>query len=142
MTLAIVESPQVVVPAPWTDKNRDDHDETPRQIQHEHSITTSLRTLARHLNRVGGALAFCRGLAVHVCIYIMLGLLMLPFGFLYVGKDGIKDPGAIVRPETLSEKLKDQVAMAAFMALASLLLGTWKIIDVAEETPVSSETVR
>jgi len=66
--LAMVEAPEVVVPAPWTDKKDDNNEDAPRvQLNHEKSITSSLRKTVAHLYRVGGPLALCRGIAVHVC---------------------------------------------------------------------------
>jgi uncharacterized membrane protein YphA (DoxX/SURF4 family) len=68
MTLAMVEAPEVVVPAPWTDKKDDANEDAPRiQLKHERSITTSLRRTIAHLYRIGGPLALCRGIAVQVC---------------------------------------------------------------------------
>lgn len=82
-TLAFVEAPEVVVPAPWTDKKDDSSERVPRvQLNHKRSITSSLRRTVAHLYRVGGPLALCRGIAVHICTCIglfVIGMLSFPF---------------------------------------------------------------
>lgn len=76
-TLAYVEAPHVVVPAPWTSKKDDDSDEAPK-VQQERSITTSLRTTVRHLYRIGGATAYFRGLACSLCTTAVYFVLVVP----------------------------------------------------------------
>ena len=84
MTLAIVEAPEVVVPAPWTDKKDDNSEQTPHvQLNHEKSITTSLRRTVAHLYRVGGALALCRGIAAHVFSGIGMVFVAMPLFLLF-----------------------------------------------------------
>jgi hypothetical protein len=79
----MVEAPEVVVPAPWSDKKDDNNEETPRvQLNHERSITTSLRRTVSHLYRVGGPLALCRGIAVHICEntgMMLIGIVVILF---------------------------------------------------------------
>jgi len=73
MTLAMVEAPEVVVAAPWTDKKNDNNEETPRvELNHKRSTTSSLRKTVSHLYRVGGPLALCRGIALHVCFGVSI----------------------------------------------------------------------
>jgi len=84
MALAMVEAPEVVVPAPWTDKKDDNSEQAPRvRTNHERSITASLRRTIAHLYRVGGVPTLCRGIAVHVCSDIGMIVVAMPAYVLY-----------------------------------------------------------
>jgi hypothetical protein len=118
MTLAMVEAPEVVVPAPWSDKKDDNSEEAPRvQLNHERSITTSLRRTVAHLYRVGGVLALFRGIAVHVCIGIGIILTAMPVYMLFKkSHDDAVDAG-------LENTLSHQLGHFAFETILTIIAG-------------------
>lgn len=126
-TLAAVEAPQIVVPAPWTDKKRDE-DEVPK-VQQERSITKSLRTTVRHLYSIGGLSAACRGMALHVSYIVAVIIVSAPVGFLWFLRTvdfeaetkGFSDPQDWSLNERLTQVFTDSVAGAA----SNLLLCSW-----------------
>lgn len=118
MTLAMIEAPEVVVPAPWSDKKDDNSEQTPRvQLNHERSITTSLRRTVAHLYRVGGVLALFRGIAVHVCTGIGIILTAMPVYALFKkAHDDAVDDG-------LEHTLSHQLGHFAFETVLSVFAG-------------------
>jgi hypothetical protein len=118
MTLAMVEAPEVVVSAPWTDKKDDNNEDVPRiQLKHERSITASLRRTIAHLYRVGGPLALCRGIAVHVCSGVTI-IVMGVMGFLLYEKSHNHDLDL-----HLEHTLAHKFGHFAFETLATFVTG-------------------
>lgn len=126
-TLAAVEAPQIVVPAPWTDK-KNDGDEVPR-IQQERSITKSLLTTVRHLYSIGGLSAACRGMALHISHMIAVVVISAPVGFLWFLRtvDFDAEKKEIPGPQdwSLQERLTSVCSDAAADAVCNLLLCSW-----------------
>lgn len=126
-TLVAVEAPQIIVPAPWTDKKSDD-DEAPPQMQQERSITKSIRTTIRHLYGVGGPFAMCRGLALDVSRNIAaLAIAMPMFMFWMLRSFGKEDqePMPTFSEMTLSARLKDVLTGFAFEIVGNLIFCSW-----------------
>ena len=118
MTLAMVEAPEVVVAAPWTDKKDDNNEEAPRvELGHKRSTTSSLRRTIAHLYRIGGLLALCRGIALHVCYGISI-MFLGAMAFLLYSKSHNHDldPGS-------EPTLADDIGRFAFEAIASFIAG-------------------
>jgi glycosyltransferase involved in cell wall biosynthesis len=127
-TLAAVEAPQIIVPAPWTDKKSDDEDGVP-QVQQERSITKSLRTTVRHLYSVGGPFAMCRGMAVHISINIVAFALATPLFVFWAVRSFGEEPEdqetASSREMTLYSRLKEVLGNTAFDIVAGLVFCSW-----------------
>jgi hypothetical protein len=125
-TLVAVEAPQIVVPAPWTDKKRDDEDEVP-QIQQERSITKSLRTTTRHLYSVGGIFAVCRGMALHIAFYVGAITASAPVFIFWAARrlGAEEDDTASDRDLTLYEQIKDIAGETTFEIGTSLIFCSW-----------------
>ena len=126
-TLVAVEAPQVVVPAPWTDK-KSDEDEAPPQVQQERSITKSLRTTIRHLYGVGGPFAMWRGLALHISINIAAFAIATPMFMFYMlrsfGK-GDEEPVPKFSEMVLSARLQDVLISFTFEIAGNLIFCSW-----------------
>ena len=124
-TLVAVEAPQIVVPAPWTDKKSDD-DEAPPQVQQERSVTKSLRTTVRHLYSVGGPFAMCRGLALDISLHVAaLAIAMPMFMFWMLRSFGEEEPMPNFSEMALSARLKDVFTGFAFETAANLIFCSW-----------------
>lgn len=125
-TLAAVEAPHIIVPAPWTDKKSDD-DEAP-QVQQERSITKSLRTTVRHLYGVGGAFAMCRGMALDISFHIAQFAVATPlFMFWFLRDFGLGDEERLAQysERTLSARLQDTLTATAVEIAGNLLFCSW-----------------
>ena len=126
-TLVAVEAPQIIVPAPWTDKKSDD-DEAPPQVQQERSITKSIRTTIRHLYSVGGAFAMCRGLALEVSRHLAAFLIAMPMFMFWMlrsfGKED-EEPQPKFSDLTLSTRLKSTATEFAFEIAGNLIFCSW-----------------
>ena len=124
-TLAAVEAPHIIIPAPWTDKKSDD-DEAP-QVQQERSITKSLRKTVRHLYSVGGPFAMCRGLALDVSRNIAaLGIAMPLFMFWFLRSFGSEDDEPLdFSKMTLAARFKDKLVSTAFEITGNLVFCSW-----------------
>jgi hypothetical protein len=127
-TLVAVEAPQIIVPAPWTDRKSDDEDEAPPQVQQERSITKSIRTTVRHLYGVGGPFAMCRGLALDISLHIAAFAIATPmFMFWMLRSFGKEDeaPTPTFSETTLSARLKDVLMGFAFEIAGNLIFCSW-----------------
>jgi hypothetical protein len=126
-TLVAVEAPQIIVPAPWTDKKSDD-DEPPPQVQQERSITKSIRTTIRHLYGVGGPFAMCRGLALNISVHIAAFAIAMPMFMFWMlrafGKED-EEPVPTFSEMTLSARLKDVLEGFAFEIAGNLTFCAW-----------------
>jgi hypothetical protein len=127
-TLVAVEAPQIIVPAPWTDKKSDDEDEAPPQVQQERSITKSIRTTVRHLYGVGGPFAMCRGLALDISLHIAAFAVATPmFMFWFLRSFGKEDeePLPNFSEMALSARLKEVLVGFAFEIAGNLFFCSW-----------------
>lgn len=126
-TLVAVEAPQIIVPAPWTDKKSDD-DEAPPQIQQDRSITKSIRTTIRHLYSVGGAFAMCRGMALEVSRHIAALLIAMPMFMFWMlrsfGKED-EEPQPKISELALTTRLKGNATEFAFEIAGNLIFCSW-----------------
>ena len=126
-TLVAVEAPQIIVPAPWTDKKSDD-DEAPPQVQQERSITKSLRTTVRHLYGVGGIFAMCRGMALDISLHITAFLIATPmfmFWFLRSFGSDEEELEPNISEIALSARLKSTLTGFAFEIAGNLIFCSW-----------------
>ena len=126
-TLVAVEAPQIIVPAPWTDKKSDD-DEAPPQVQQERSITKSLRTTVRHLYGVGGIFAMCRGMALDISLHIAAFLIATPmfmFWFLRSFGSDEEELEPNISEIALSARLKSILTGFAFEIAGNLIFCSW-----------------
>lgn len=127
-TLAVVEAPQVIVPAPWTDK-KTDGDEAPK-VHQERSITKSLRTTVRHLYAVGGQSALCRGMALYIS-YLVVNITGSCIGWFlwtipYIDFDDLEGQD-LPNPSdwTLRYRLNAVLTETAFGVVSNMLLCSW-----------------